>query len=171
MSLWTKLRDTIIRPVLGGVANTIAPGTGAIFTAGLNSPTVWSPPQAQINPPFGRTAGFGTFRGNTYTDESGQVYEEPDYGPMAKVSLPGAGKIGGLIKRGTALARKATGKRMGMKKRRRQNPINVKALRRAIRRVKAFKKIEAKVNKLLPKVKSHRTERSYGHPHSAHHKG
>lgn len=36
------------------------------------------------------------------------------------------------------------------RRRRRQNPMNVKALRRAIRRVKSFKKIEAQVNRILP---------------------
>lgn len=62
-------------------------------------------------------------------------------GPRDSTGLGGLGGLGGLLG-GDGETRRRT---------RRMNPINVKALRRAIRRVKAFKRIEKQVDKLLPK--------------------
>lgn len=47
------------------------------------------------------------------------------------------------------------------KKRRRMNPLNARAAKRAIRRIKAVRKITAGIERALPKAKA----RSYGHSH------
>jgi hypothetical protein len=175
MSLWTKLRDAVIRPIAGTFANTILPGSGALFTAGLNSP-----PQSAVYPPYSTAGRVGRLSyaptmdeyGNPLPVEIGTGVDPWGDMQVARATLPGAGAVGGLVRKGANIVRRAAGKkipRMGMKKRRRQNPINVKALRRAIRRVRAFKKIEKTVNKLLPKAAAQRRSHSYGHPHSSHH--
>jgi len=38
MSLWTTIRDKVIRPAIGAVANTYMPGSGAVFTPKASSP-------------------------------------------------------------------------------------------------------------------------------------
>jgi len=45
---------------------------------------------------------------------------------------------------------------MGYRKRRRMNPLNVRAARRAIRRIKAVRKITADIERSLPKAKARR---------------
>lgn len=64
------------------------------------------------------------------------------------VALPGAG----AMRTGGRFGTTAAGMPYGTRKRRRTNPTNVRALRRALSRVEGFIRIEKRVDKILRKV-------------------
>lgn len=178
MSLWTKVRNAVVavaRPVAaaytGGASELVYRAyeqkkaaeaqAAAMASAQPTFPSAGYFPTASSMPTMyaGGTPGF--YGGGGVVRTAGSIPRLPAPGggggrlpapgraPMPK---PGSGYSGpgvnptDIVNLGRVLV---SGRRTG-KRRRRQNPMNVKALRRAIRRVKAFKRIETQVNRLLP---------------------
>jgi len=75
-------------------------------------------------------------------------------GKLPPFRLPGGGRAPVVIEPGAALpgGRPFVSRAMTGRKRRRMNPLNVKALRRSTRRLAAFQKEATKVNKELRKL-------------------
>jgi len=74
--------------------------------------------------------------------------------------IPVSPRLSGPISRA---AQQFTNGQFYYRRRRRMNPANVRALRRAIRRVRSFQRVTGKVSRLLP-------SRRYGHAHYVSHR-
>lgn len=62
MSLWTKLRDKVVRPVLGAVANAYIPGSGALITTRKDNWTPATlPPSVRVRPGVGAVGQNNNF--------------------------------------------------------------------------------------------------------------
>ena len=85
--------------------------------------------------------------------------------PVASKVLPGVGTAIAVAGAGSMLYDEVTGMFHHTRRRRRMNPLNVRAARRAIRRIKAVRKITNEIERSLPKARS--TARSRGGYRSA----
>lgn len=168
MSLWTKVRNavvTIARPIAAaytGGASEIAYQAYDARKRQKEAAEAQARMSAQLFPSSGYDTPGMAYAGGTpgfYDMRQGMSVigrtlprlpppsRVPSRRPPSGPSRPGVGipDIGPIFGERVDV----TGRRL--RRRRRQNPLNVKALRRAIRRVKGFKKIEVQVNRLLPK--------------------
>lgn len=162
MSFWTKIVRPIATTVVRGAAATFTGGASEIAVRAIEAQRAQQKAQAAA-----AAAAQAAFQPSSFITPSAVFPTQTAFTP-AMARLPGGGLPRLPAPRGRGAATRSRpgvgrgdgtglaellglGRNGQVRRRRRQNPMNVKALRRAIRRVKAFKKIEAQVARLLPK--------------------
>lgn len=170
MSLFSKIKKaakkigkvaTVINPALGGGLSKTNAIQGQLLTAGMGM--IGSPvsmpqggnPLASIAGMLGEKIGLPA---NLTSSVASTLLPGPSGNVVDDVRAYAAWKIAPDSLLQTLIP--GTGGVLG-KKRRRMNPLNARAAKRAIRRIKAVRKITAGIERALPKAKA----RSYGHSH------
>jgi len=168
MSLWTKFRDTITGAAKVAIGTAIGGPIGGLIGSTLGKsrqrvPILTYPtPGVGSQQLFPAAAGQVIFRGLPPLIKAGvKILKKPAV----------AGGIGGAVGSVVANIFDEDGNIVGTRRRRRRmNPCNPKALRRAVRRLSMYhkqnKKIEAQLRKLAPRPARRRAP---AHHHDHHH--
>jgi hypothetical protein len=170
MSLFSKVKKavkkglkvaTVINPALGGGFSKTNAMQGQLLTAGMGafggpvSMPGGANPLASIAGMLGEKIGLPA---NLTSSVASSLLPMPGGNVVDDVRAYAAWKIApDSVLQNLNLA---GGGVLG-KKRRRMNPLNARAAKRAIRRIKAVRKITAGIERALPKAKA----RNYGHSH------
>ena len=134
----------IIDSPVGRAIGSVSPGAGALV--GLTQGLTMKQPRVRSGQ-FGGMQGFmPTMSGSSFASSLFDPFLEAEAGGMVDVLTPDF-----LVKPVS-------------KKRRRMNPLNARAARRAIRRIKAVRRITNDIERSLPKARAARP-RSYGGQH------
>lgn len=173
MSLLSKIKKavkkvgkvaTVINPALGGGFSKTNALQGQMLMAGMGAAGVSMPGGGNplstlagfLGEKVGIPASLGSFLASSLLPIPGGTVTDDLRAYAAYKIAPDS-----LLQ---SLSFDAAGNPLG-KKRRRMNPLNARAAKRAIRRIKAVRKITAGIERALPKAKA----RSYGHFHRHRH--
>jgi hypothetical protein len=173
MSLLSKIKKGLKK--VGKVATVIYPALGAglsktnqmqlqMLTAGMGSPVALSTnanPLAEVLGLLGTKVGIPSSLGTQVASSFFDVPKLPSLPTLDDARSYAAWKIApdSLLQN---LRFDAAGN--PIKKRRRMNPLNARAAKRAIRRIKAVRKITAGIERALPKAKA-RNWHAHAHRH------
>lgn len=154
---------TTINPALGGGFTDINKMQGQLLTAGMGALGAPVSLPGGANPLASLLGSLGSKVGlpaNLGTALASNLLPIPGGSVVDDLRAYGAYKLApdSLLQ---SLSFDAAGN--PLKKRRRMNPLNARAAKRAIRRIKAVRKITAGIERALPKAKAR------GHAHFGHH--
>jgi len=170
MSLLGKIGRAIVGGAAGyaqgGPAGAVIGALGSFATPPTPSLAAPAPQFMSFVPP---AAGTAIRFGGAALNDGRALRTLPGAG-QGRVRLPPQGRGGDRGTRGgngggTTIVPVPIPYRTGGRRYRRQNPCNVKALRRAIRRVKAFRKISHSIEMMLPKRKATPVAHAHRHAH------
>jgi len=182
MSLWTKFRDTIVGVAKVGIGTAFGGPIGGLIAGSVGGTRRAPPSRIPGTPPIRPGGGFVLER-----DPMGRRIGVSQSQNIVGLAGPAAGAViraGAAVLRSPAVkagAAAAAGAILGdlvldeggavvgvRRKRRRMNPCNPKALRRAVRRLSMYhkqnKKIEQQLRKLAPPRRAARRVAHHHHP-------